>query len=339
MSEIRFDLLHNRYTIIAPERLHRPDLFEAEKTKSLSSKKCPFCEGNEALTPDEIFAIRENGANSTGWKTRVVPNLYKALSVEESYSSKRDGMSEKFLGVGAHEVLIDSPSHEKDILKESSELTKFWLQTLKSRVNDLKNDIRLVHLSIFKNHGLNAGATQKHPHTQLLALPILPQSELDFLKQNFKYYKKHGRGIQEDLLQSELDYKERILDKTDDFTAYCPYASSFPFEVIISPNKNISTIAQCSEKNLEDLSTIITSVFDKLYLKLGNFDYNLYFKIAPLNSNFQNESYLNTIEKNFRFSLRIVPRIYRLAGFELANDMFINPISPEECAKVLRREV
>jgi len=337
MSEIRLDLLHNRYVLIASKRLHRPDTYKNKPTEKRDTQ-CPFCEGNEYLTPDEIFAIRENEPNRKGWKTRVVPNLYNAVEVEQKESSNRNGIFESIAGVGAHEVLIDSPNHDRDIVELDSTSIEFWLKSIINRLEDLKKDKRLIYLSVFKNYGQNSGATQIHPHTQLLALPIMPKNELDFLKRNYRYYQEHNRGIIEDVVQNELFVKKRVIEELGNFTAFCPFASSFPFETIIAPKKDISTLSNCSDSEITDLSLIIRNLFSKLHAQLGTFDYNFYFNIAPINSNFQNERYLSTLEKNFRFTLRIIPRIYKLGGFELANDMSINPLPPEECATLLKQK-
>ncbi|MFK5881183.1 MAG: DUF4931 domain-containing protein [Sulfurospirillum sp.] len=333
MSDIRVDLLHNRYVLIAPERLHRPDFFQ-QTPSNVDADDCPFCEGNENLTPDEIYAIRDNQPNDKEWKTRVVPNLYKAVQVELQSSSQMQGIFETIEGVGAHEVLIDSPNHDKDTVTLDIPHIELWLNTMVRRIEDLKKDVRLIHLSLFKNYGENSGATQKHPHTQLLALPVMPKDELDFLKRNFEYYKKHGRGQVEDIIENEKN-SQRVIEKSDNFIAYCPFASSFPFEVIIAPLKNLTSVESCNQKDISSLSHIIKSVFEKLHKQLGKFSYNLYFRLPPLNKNFENEEYLPFIEKNFRFSVRIVPRIYRLGGFEISTNMTINPIAPEECARVL----
>ena len=336
MSEIRVDLLHNQHVLIAPKRLHRPDFYQQNEVQKISKKDCPFCEGHENMTPPEIFAIRDNGANDIHWKTRVVPNLYKAVQVEQSEGSKRDGLFEQINGVGAHEVLIDSPFHDKDLSLFDTTFIELWLKTLIKRIEDLKNDKRLIYISIFKNFGQNSGATQEHPHTQLLALPLMPRSELDFLQKNLKYYKKHGRGKLQDIIENEKKSGERVIDENDDFMAYCPYASSFAFEVIIAPKRNISSLNHCSSKEVTNLSQMLESVFSKLHKQLGKFDYNLYFRLAPLNTNFENESFASSIEKNFRFNIRIIPRIYRIGGFELSSNMAINPVAPEMSAKLLR---
>jgi len=335
MSEIRLDRLNNQYVIIAPERLHRPNLSNKENKKS-SSSICPFCDGNEDLTPNEVFAIRDNKPDTSSWKTRVIPNLYKALQVELEDVSKRDGMFESRPGVGAHEILIDTPCHNNNFVKFTKEEVENWLRSMIIRIEDLSKDRRLIHLNIFKNHGENAGATQEHPHTQLLALPIMPKNEMIFLQRNLEYYRNHGRGIVQDIVANEKMVKSRVIDEVGSFIAYCPYASAFPFEVMITPTKNISSLNRCSRSEVSDLGVIIKNVFKMLEQQLGNFDYNLYFYLAPLNKNFENEIYMDYIEKFYTFTLRITPRIYRLGGFELSTGMAINSILPEECAKLLR---
>ncbi len=335
MSEIRLNRINNQYIIIAPERLHRPNL-ENNRLKKKIHSKCPFCEGNEHFTPSEVFAMRDNAKDSPSWKTRVVPNLYKAVQVELEDISKRDGMFESMAGVGAHEVLIDSPSHESDLGELTKEEIENWLRSMIIRIDDLSGDKRLIHLSIFKNYGQNAGATQDHPHTQILALPIMPHNELIFLQRNMKYYRRHGRGLMRDMVENEKNSKKRVLKEIGNFISYCPYASAYPFEVIIAPLTNIANLNGCTRQEISDLSLLIKKVFRMLNNQLGTFDYNLYFNLSPLNTNFENEEYMSAIEKNYSFYLRITPRIYRLGGFELATGMAINSVAPEECAKLLR---
>ncbi|MBU0720462.1 galactose-1-phosphate uridylyltransferase [bacterium] len=334
MSEIRRDRIHNQYVLIAPERLHRPDL-AVEKKLNIPKAKCPFCEGNESLTPPEVYAIRDNNANSSGWKTRIVPNLYKAVQVELENKSRRDGMFESIPGVGAHEVLIDSTCHECGIEALDVHAIENWLRSIIIRIKDLKKDKRLIHLSVFKNSGQTAGATQEHPHTQILALPVMPPNELIFIDRNMRYYRRHGRGIIEDIVQNEMNNKKRVIEEIGNFVAFCPYASSFPFEVMIAPKKNYSSLDECTRDDIIDLSLLFKKVFKKYSKQLGNFDYNLFFGLAPLNPNFDNETFMPYLNKNYRFTVRITPRIYRIGGFEISTAMAINPVSPEECATLL----
>ena len=337
MSEIRFDTLQNRYVIIAPERQHRPNLPKKDSLSRL--KQCPFCEGNEALTPPEIFALRENSANTKGWQTRVIPNLYKAVQIETQVTSKRDGFFESLSGFGAHEIIIDSPCHSCSMAELSSNDIEQWLRTMIVRINDLQQDKRLISLQLFKNSGKTAGATQEHPHSQLIALPIMPMKQLDFLQRNTKYYHLHGRGIVEDMVHNEKIAQTRVVAESTTFIAYAPYASFFAFELIVAPSKVISGLHKCSREEIYELSQLLDTVFKKLALQLNTFDFNIAFYMMPLNKNFENDMYMHDIEKNFTFYIRIMPRIYTLGGFELSTEMAINSVSPEMAAKLLREAI
>ena len=334
MSEIRRDRLHSQYVLIAPERMRRPDTL-ATSTKS-TLKICPFCEGNEGMTPPEIYALRENAANASKWKARVVPNLYKAVQIELEDHSKLSGMFESVSGVGAHEIVIDTPSHDSRIAALSAVEIRDWLSTIAVRIADLRQDDRLIHTSIFKNHGEHAGATQQHPHTQIIALPITPTNELNLLERHMQYYKRHGRSKMEDILENERLAEVRIISERGDFTAYCPYASAFPFEVIIAPRRALTNLDELDRDDMANLADLMKEVFARLDNQLGNFDFNVAFRLAPLNANFENAPYFPHVKQFFRFTIRIIPRIYRLGGFELSTGMIINPVEPEEAATLLR---
>ncbi len=339
MSEIRFDVLHDTHVVMAPERLHRPNNTAVQtKQESETTLECPFCEGHEALTPPEIFAMRENAANAPKWKTRVVPNLYKAVQIETQRSSKREGMFESYGGYGAHEILIDSPCHSCSMAKLGQEGIENWLRTIIIRKEDLKKDSHLKYLCVFKNVGTPAGATQKHPHTQLIALPIVPKTLISFLERNERYYHEHGRGIVSDVVQNEKDAKIRVIEELGSFIAYAPYASAFSFETIIAPTESFLHLSTCSREEINNLAQLLSNVFTKLQRELGDFSYNLSFFFAPINTNFEDEVYMQNLERNFTFYIRITPRIYTLAGFELSSGMGINAILPEECGKFLRGE-
>lgn len=335
MSEIRRDRLHSQYVLVAPERMRRPDTLVVTPEKS-TLKTCAFCEGNEAMTPPEISAVRENEANAIHWKVRVVPNLYKAVQIEIEDHSKLVGMFESVAGVGAHEIVIDTPSHDSRMADLSAVEIRDWLSTIAVRITDLRQDNRLIHTSIFKNHGEHAGATQQHPHTQIIALPITPSNELSLLERHMQYYKRHGRSKVEDILENERLAEVRIISERGDFTAYCPYASAFPFEVIIAPRKALTNLDELDRDDMASLADLMKEVFARLDNQLGNFDFNVAFRLAPLNANFENAPYFPHVKDFFRFTIRIIPRIYRLGGFELSTGMIINTVEPEEAATLLR---
>ena len=335
MSEIRRDRVHDHYVLIAPERMRRPDTLLV-KPSSTSRDSCPFCEGHEEMTPPEIYAIRNNHANTDGWSIRVIPNLYKAVQIELEDHSKVDGMFESRPGVGAHEIVIDTPSHDCRLANLDSLQIGQWLSAISMRIADLRQDKRLVHISVFKNHGENAGATQPHPHTQIIALPVEPHNVLRLMEKDFQYYRRHGRGKVEDILENEVNEELRIITQRGDFVAFCPFASSFPFEVMIAPKRALSTLDDLNRDDIVHLSELLKEVFMRLDVQLGNFNYNLAFNMAPLNSNFENEPYFPHLKKYYRMTIRIMPRIYRLGGFELSTGMLINPVEPEEAADLLR---
>ena len=335
MSEIRRDRLHSQYVLIAPERMRRPDTLAPTFTKT-TSKTCPFCEGNEGMTPSEVYAVRENEANESNWKVRVVPNLYKAVQIELEEQSRLLGMFESVSGVGAHEIVIDQPCHDCRMADLNTTEISDWLSTISARIADLRQDKRLIHMSIFKNHGENAGATQQHPHTQIIALPITPSNELNLLERHMQYYRRHGRSKLEDILENERLSEVRIISERGDFTAYCPFASAYPFEVIIAPRRALTNLDELNRDDVANLADLLKEVFSRLDTQLGDFDFNLAFRLAPLNDNFENAPFFPHLKDFYRFTIRIIPRIYRLGGFELSTGMLINPVEPEEAAKLLR---
>lgn len=335
MSDIRRDRLHDHYVLIAPERMRRPDTL-ANIPTTTSTETCPFCEGHEEMTPPEIYASRNNEPNTGNWSVRVIPNLYKAVQIELEDHSSIDGMFESRPGVGAHEIVIDTPRHDCRLSTMEILQISDWLKAISARVSDLKEDKRLIYASVFKNHGESAGATQTHPHTQIIALPIMPHDTRKLLDRGFQYYRRHGRGKVEDLLINEQSAKVRIVSKKGDFTAFCPFASGYPFEVMIAPQRTLTTLDELNRDDIGHLARLIKDVFQRLESELGNFNYNLAFNMAPLNSNFENEPYFPHLKKYYRMTIRIMPRIYRLGGFELSTGMLINPVTPEEAAKLLR---
>ncbi|BCD68137.1 galactose-1-phosphate uridylyltransferase [Nitratiruptor sp. YY09-18] len=328
MSEIRYDLLHNEYIIIAPERLHRP--IPEQCVQNFSVQKCPFCPGNEELTPQEIFSIKNNGT----WQTRVIPNLYKAVQIETPFISHREGLNEMWGGYGAHEIVIDTPKHLANFQNMRQEEIFWWLYTLQQRYLDLRNDKRLISLQIFKNHGLRAGATQPHPHTQIIALPLMTKEQLFLFQHCQHYYHDHGRSMHEDIVHFESN-SQRNLFESEHFFSYVPYASSFAFETAIIA-KDVG-FDKCTQMQLQELAKHLQKLFQALANELGDFPYNLLFYLPPLNENFENSSFFHEIDAIFRFYIRITPRIYTIAGFELATGSMINPVVPETVAKLLRR--
>lgn len=340
MSEIRYDRVHDTHVIIAPERLHRPDCNMEPRIDLKERNHCPFCEGHEQMTPPEIFADRDDQsfANEPGWKTRVVPNLYKAVQIEVPHRH-HSGSFAYWEGFGAHEVIIDTPKHHTSMLQYSQEEGVAWLKTLQSRVADLRRDQRIAYISLFKNEGKKAGATQEHAHSQLIGLPIIPKLQRDGYHRSFQYYKQNAQALMQNVIEEEERVGDRIVAKRGAFTAYCPYASAYPFEVMISSKKGLGQIDTIGASPIENLVSLLLHTLKQLDKQLGCFDYNLHITTPPIQHESVEEGLLEAVDDVCRLSIRIMPRIYQHGGFEVSSELMINPVTPEQAAKLLREKM
>ena len=332
MSKIRYDYLNDDYAIIAPERLHRPN------TKGqISNGVCPFCPGSEDITPKEIFSLRDSEKPS--WKTRVIPNLYKAVRIEAPLEFEENTPFESWEGFGAHEIIIDTPRHLLQM--DNWELQEYinWLLTLKFRLEDLRQDVRLVEFILFKNQGSLAGATQEHPHSQLIALPFVSKTLLSRIDRAKRYHEKYNKNLFLDMAYREKN-GERFIYETDNFIAFCPYASSFAFEVNISiREQGVISLIDFDNSHIKELASILKMTIDSLYKVLGNFSFNISFNTPPLQLNNQTESFFKDMNSFWAFSVKITPRIYTQGGFEIESKMGINPVAPEEAALFIRDSI
>ena len=240
MSELRKDPVTGRWVIISTERRKRPSDFRVERHQVIRDEFCPFCAGHEDLTPPEVFAIRSNGAspNGPGWDLRVVPNKFPALQVEGGLDREGEGMFDRMNGIGAHEVIIETPHHDKTLASMSEGEIERVLQAFRARVLDLKQDRRFRYILIFKNHGAPAGATLEHSHSQLIALPIVP----DFVREEVEgarhHYADKERCVFCDIVRQELAAGRRVILENADIVALAPYAPRFPFETWLVPKRH-----------------------------------------------------------------------------------------------------
>lgn len=324
MSEIRYDRLYDKHVIIAPERLRQSD-FSADFSPKLSRDRCPFCAGNEQMAPYEIFALR---TSSTGWLTRVVPNRAKALAIEAP-CLYHEGDFGYWEGFGAHEIIIDSPNHYTSIRQWSVEEIGNWFKTLRNRIGDLRKDHRLVSFSIVKNDGIDAGAMMEHCHTQLIALPFLPSPQRHLMEREARCFESDHIALVESILIAEEEKKERVVAVSDDFIALCPYASSSPFEIMISSKRYLGGIDTINDRSIAELSELLKRVLERLEAQLGDFSCTILVS-TPYGSGY------SSAEEAHRLMIRILPSIYRIGGFELSSEIRINPVAPERAAQLLR---
>ncbi|MDD3323126.1 MAG: DUF4931 domain-containing protein [Paludibacter sp.] len=330
MIELRRDPISSRWVIINDNRDFEYGSGN-DNVKILDKKLCPFCYGKENMTPPALVAYDKKGNRVNGnkdWQIRVIPNNKPILAIEGSISRRAEGLYDKMNGVGAHEIIIETSSHTRDINSFGAVEFAQDIVVAQERINDLKNDSRFEYISLFKNHGQNAGETISHPHFQLVALPIIPKNIKDEMVTAQKYYEFKERCLICDIIEQEISSGARIVTESDSFIAFVPFASRYPFETWILPKEHTGDFRTVHDKKkIEEMAEICISVFRRLFKVLDNPSYNLVLKALPLKQDFL---------PYYHWHVEIVPKITRFTGFELGTGMYINPTIPEESAKFLR---
>jgi UDPglucose--hexose-1-phosphate uridylyltransferase len=330
MPELRKDPVLGRWVIISTERSKRPKdfKFESEK-KSISPKECPFCPGNEAATPPEIFAYRENNSapNTPGWTLRVIPNKFPALRIEGDINRRGEGIYDRMKGIGAHEVIIETPDHAKDLADLDQKAFENVIRAYQQRILDLKRDSRFRYVMIFKNFGAAAGASLEHSHSQLIATPIIPKRVIEEMDGGRRYYEYRERCIFCDIVVQETKNRTRLINENNSFILICPFAPRFPFESWILPRRHISNFEDSSDEELRDLALILKDCLIRLKKALKSAPYNYIIHTTPIT--------LKGIEF-YHYHLEIIPVVTHIAGFEWGTGFYINPTTPEESASYLQ---
>jgi len=336
MPELRQDPVTREWVIIATERAKRPTEFQGQgdttRAVCLLSQRdaCPFCDGNEGKTPPEIVAYRKPGtaANSRGWWIRVVPNRFPALKIEGGIERREvENFFRLMDGVGAHEVVIETPEHCDTIGIMDDHQAEEVVQMYLDRFLDLKGDKRMENITCFRNRGNLAGASLLHPHSQLIATPMVPNLLRHQLEMTFRYYDDHGKCVYCEMTRTELADGRRIVYTNDDYVAYTPFASRVPFETWIVPREHRSAFEGISRNQCKALGRTLNAVLGMVFRKLNDPDYNYVIRTEPLRED--HSSY-------FHWSLHILPRLTTSAGFEMGSGMYINPMPPEKAAEFLR---
>ena len=275
MPELRKDPIIGRWVIISTERGRRPSEFLPNEINTRGGF-CPLCEGNEDKTPPEIFAVRENGSapNSIGWTLRVVPNKFPALRVEGKLDREGEGLYDKMNGVGAHEVIIETPKHDETLSTLPTDKVTSVLMAYRERMVDLARDPRVKHILVFKNHGASAGASLEHPHSQIIALPIVPKRVSEELDGAKAYYDYKERCVFCDIVRQEIGYKDRIIGENGGAIALAPFASRFPFETWILPKDHSAYFHRTNPAQLEDVAWLLSDALRRIDVTLPASPYN-----------------------------------------------------------------
>lgn len=327
IPELRKDPVVDRWVIIATERSKRPHA-NRTRTESGRDEPCPFCAGREADTPPEVLSYRDPStpANTPGWRVRVVPNKYPALAVVGEVSVPTESAYVALSGVGAHEVIIESPKHCLSMAELAEGQIEDVFRAYRERLIVLQNDRRWKSIIIYKNEGSAAGATLEHVHSQLLALPIVPR-EID---QEWRALVSHHDMTKSclycEMLDRERSNGRRIVLESPAFIGFCPFASRFPFEIWLMPKEHSPMFDSVANDELPQLAFMLRQSLQRL---AGTVD-------APLNYVLHSAPLKEAKRDHYHWHLEILPRISKIAGFELASGYYINTMAPESAARQLR---
>lgn len=328
MPELRQNFFTKEWVIIATERAKRPeDLVVHHEVKPVASfvPSCPFCPGNESLTPPEVLRVPSN-ANGV-WQVRVVPNRFSALNRDIEPTRTIHRSRRTINGFGVHDVVIETPDHAQFMALMSDTHVADVLRIYKTRYNELSHDHRIAHVTIFKNHGRDAGTSLEHPHSQLIATPVISHQIRERFQQALSHYDEYGECMFCQMVGEELQEEKRIVMTTEHFVALELFASATPFCTHIYPRRHMASFGDISATEIADLGHVLRTVLGKLYHGLENPDFNYTIRSAPAEC---------VGVKYFHWYVSIIPRLTRMAGFELGSGMFINTVLPEAAAEFLR---
>jgi UDPglucose--hexose-1-phosphate uridylyltransferase len=328
MSHLRYDVSTHDWVIFAPERESRPhDLHASQADPEQEKAWCPFCPGHEGETFPELLRIPDP-ADPGAWSVRAVPNKFPALALQaEGGFSEQGRHFQRFDGYGAHEVIIESPDHSRPLALSPLPQIERILQALQMRYLDLMKNRQLRSIILFKNHGVAAGTSLRHPHWQILATPLVPRLLRMKHAVSTGYFDRNFRCLHQVLLQEELAAGTRVIARNDAFAAVMPYASHLPYQVRILPLAFQSSFSRATPVQRAMLAAILKDVLARLRSALNDPAYNLTFVSPPLGD--EDEDY-------FLWHIDVLPRLFTPAGFELGSGMSINPVLPETAAERLR---
>ena len=324
MAELRREPVERRWVVITTNPPRGPADYVPYKPPYRVQEPlepCPFCAGREGMTPPEVFALRKE----EGWSVRVIPNKFPFFHIEGVFDRRAEGMYDAMEAVGAHEIVVEAPDHDQSLASMDSKHIEEILGAYQARMIDLKKDARFQHLLILKNY---PGIFNRHPHSHLLAMPIVPRTIDDEIWGTMDYYKRKERCIFCDILREEQSAKKRVVLETPHFLVFCPFASRYPFETWIVPKLHSPDYHAATKEMMVDLSLVMASLFSRFQKLLADPPYSLVFHSSPLQPRFHQEEYHWHVEIRLRIGLR--------EGFEWATGFFVNPTPPENAAAYLR---
>jgi len=335
MHELRKDPLLSRWVAVMSES-RGPSDYEALKRRAEEAPHCPFCAGKEKETAPEVAAVRPDGSppDSPDWSVRVVRSTTPVLSTEGDLGRKGVGMYDRMNSFGVHEVVIESPHHDRHPEDLGAAHMKKVLEMHVARMTEIEKNERIRYVLVSKNAGMLAGSAIPHPHSQVIATPVIPmriKTELDGAKEYFSYKE---RCVFCDIVDEESRSEKRVIASSEHFIAFCPYASRFPFEFWVLPRRHNCSFRSIGPGEMEDLSRVMTSVLRKMRSVLKDPSYNYVVHTAP--NLIPRKNLWHTLGEDYHWHIEVVPRLLRASGFEWGSGFYVSTTSPEDAARFIR---
>ncbi len=332
MSELRLDPTTREWVIIATERAKRPRDLVSRAPHPLPEAHvtdCPFCPGNEDQTTHETASYLDP---ATGlWRVRVFENKFPAVRPDGSAERTQDHpLALSVKGVGAHEVVVESALHNRMLAEMVDDEIFDVVRAYRDRLRDLYSHEYVRQVIIFKNHGPSAGTSLEHPHSQIVATPIVPRHRRLQYDVAVQHYDERGRNLYLDMVEFEIERGLRVIRETASFVEMHPYASRRPFETWVVPKNPRASFAEVADEELHEFGRALRDALHGLYVGLNNPDFNHILYTAALG---------DENEPHFCWHLRIYPRLTAVAGFEIGSGVHINTSVPEDTASFMREVV
>jgi UDPglucose--hexose-1-phosphate uridylyltransferase len=340
-NELRKDYLLDRWVVIATERSRRPTDFAKQRKEQTAASVCPMCLGNEHMTPPAVLVyLKSNGEivkdhdtdglRHKNWLIRCIPNLYPAFSPPQAQSDQAQIMKSDNLGsaIGHHEVLVESPNHDEHPADAKLPQLIHVVNAYVDRLRELSAKPYVKYVSIFRNHGIEAGASLSHAHSQIIATPFVPTIVEKEIAASRNWWNQHEKCVFCDIIQRETKSPRLVLDN-ERFVVFAPYASVHPMEFWILPKKHDANLLNLTGTETEAFAETLRASLKALKDLVNDPPYNFGFHLA-----------LNKDAENcYHWHLEVYPRLAIWAGFEKSTGMYINTVTPETAAAELRNAI
>ena len=327
---LRRDPLNKIWVVFAPEKVKTIVVGSSENDSNFDVD--PFVPGLEYATGPDILRSSDPLYSTGGWSSRVFPAKNPVLRVENEKNSRGHGLYDSMSRLGAHEVVVETPKSGVSMDQLSVEEIADAVKIIFDRIADLRKDTRFRYISVTKSRGRAAGGQINHNYSEIKAYPFVPPFVRAKLDNCLEYYREKERCLLCDIVDQELADRKRIVAEHDNFVAFCPYASRFPFEIMVIPKKHGRILSENTASAIADFAKILKPVMSKLKSGLNSPAYNMVFHYLPVNSGAEAEAE----SRAYHWHLEIIPRITVISADSFENGIFVNPTLPEDAAEFLR---